>query len=76
MLPTSPRAPDLTSGHAKGFVGVVEILPARDPAVRMYTRAATTRRIASVMRRAAPNRQLGAASTSSVAIAQDAASAS
>ena len=75
-LSTLTSGAGLTSGHAKGFVGVVEILPARDPAVRMYTRAATTRRIASVMRRAAPNRQLGAASTSSVAIAQDAASAS
>ena len=53
-LSTLTSGAGLTSGHAKGFVGVVEILPARDPAARMYTRAATTRRIASVMRRAAP----------------------
>jgi hypothetical protein len=54
----------LTSGHAKGFVGVVEI---------------STRRIASVMRNAAPIGGLGGSidqpAASSVAIARDVASA-
>jgi hypothetical protein len=53
--PPSFPAQRLTSGHAKGFVGVVEISPAPDPAARI----ATNYRIASMMRGAAPNRRLG-----------------
>jgi hypothetical protein len=70
--------PGLTSGHAKGFVGVVEILPAHD--FRHHDAHASRHEPSDrvVMRGAAPNRQragsIDQSDAGSMAIACEAAS--